>query len=335
MRRALLPLLIVACIVIAATLAWFTLNRVRTPAIAPATTTLETRSVAPFHRIEVSGTADVTLVQGDAESVEMEVPAGHAIVDAAVRDGTLVVAGRDRSRSFLELFGSGAKHRSPRITIRFRSLDAIALSGAVRLDAGALRTDSLRIAASGGSSLRIDELDATRLRVSGSGALDARISGRVVDESVAISGAGAYRADRLHADHASVDVSGVGNVVLYADKTLNATISGAGSIEYLGNPEVSQHVSGIGRVRRRDRESSTGSDAGSAGQRRLVAAAAGDARQCSAAESLRPASLNSRRSPVVASTSACTPGSTRISPTRQSTSSETSIAATVCTVSYG
>ena len=335
MRRALLPLLILACIVIATGLAWFTLNRSRTPAIAPPTTRLETRSVAPFHRIEVSGTANVTLVQGDAESVEMEVPAGSATVDAAVRDDTLIIAGRDRSRGFLELFGSGAKHRTSRIKIRFRSLDAIALSGAVRLDAGALRTDTLRIAASGGSSLRIDGLDATRLRVSGSGALDARIAGRVVDESVAISGAGAYRAERLHADHASVDVSGVGDVVVYADKTLNATISGAGSIEYLGNPEVSKRVSGIGRVRRRERESSTGNDAGSAGQQRLLAAAAGDTRQCSAEESLRPASLNSRRSPVDASTSACTPGSTRISVTRQSTSSETSIAATACTVSYG
>ncbi len=253
MRRALLPLLILGCVVIAGALAWFTLNHARMPK-TPAestTTTLQSRSVPPFHRIEVGGVTDVTLVQGDAESVEMSMPAGGAGVDAAVRNGSLVVSGRDRPRTWFWLFGSRSKEPAARITIRFRTLDAIALSGAVKLDAGALRANTLEIAATGGSSLRIGQLDAERLLVAGSGALDAKIAGRVVDESVAISGAGSYRAEGLHADHASVDVSGIGSVVVYADKTLRATISGAGSIEYLGDPQVSQHVSGIGSVRRR------------------------------------------------------------------------------------
>lgn len=253
MRRALLPLLILVCVAIAAALAWLTLNHARMPRAPAASTpaTLQTRSVAPFHRIEVGGVADVTLIQGDAESVEISVPAGGAAVDATVRNGSLVVARRDRARTWFWLFGSGSKEPASRITIRFRTLDAIALSGAVKLDAGTLRTQTLEIAASGGSSLRIGQLDAQRLRVAGSGALDATIAGRVVDETVAISGAGSYRAEGLHADHASVDVSGIGSVVVDADKTLRATISGAGSIEYLGDPQVSQHVSGVGSVRRR------------------------------------------------------------------------------------
>ena len=335
MRRALLPLLILACVVIAAMLAWLTLNRVRTPAMATTTMTSETRSLAPFHRIEIGGIADVTLVQADAESIEMEVPAGSAAVKADVHDGTLEVSARDGSRSFLGLFGSGTRRPSPRITVRFRTLDAIALSGAVRLDAPILRTDTLRIAASGGSSLRINALEATRLEVAGSGALDARIAGRVVDEAVSISGAGAYRAEHLRADHASVDVSGVGKVVLHADKTLRATISGAGSIEYLGNPEVSEHVSGVGRVRRRMPESSTGNPTRPVAPSPMVAAAESAAPQCNGAASLPAASLKSRRSPVAPPTSACTPGWTRMSDTRQSASSETSIAATSRTASYG
>lgn len=334
MRRALLPLLILACVVIAAALAWFTLDRARPAAVATATET-DTRSVAPFHRIDVGGNADVTLVQDDAESIRIEVPAGSTAVDAEVHDGTLTIAGREGSRGFLWLFGSGARHPAPRITLHFRTLDAIVLSGAVKLDARALRTDTLRIAASGGSSLRIAQLEATRLRVAGSGALDARIAGHVVDEAVSISGAGAYRAERLRADHATVDVSGVGNVVLHADKTLRATISGAGSIEYLGNPEVSEHVSGIGRVRRRAPEASAVQPTHPVPRRSMVAAAAGAASQCSGAASLPPASLNSRRSPVLASTSGCTPGLTRMSATRQSLSRDTSIAATSRTASYG
>ena len=37
-----------------------------------------------------------------------------------------------------------------------------------------------------------------------------------------------------------------------AAKTLNVDISGAGSVEYLGDPKVTERVSGAGKVRRRD-----------------------------------------------------------------------------------
>jgi hypothetical protein len=50
----------------------------------------------------------------------------------------------------------------------------------------------------------------------------------------------------------TVSVSGVGNVIVNAQRTLKASISGAGVIEYLGDPQVTEHVSGIGRVRRHD-----------------------------------------------------------------------------------
>ena len=42
------------------------------------------------------------------------------------------------------------------------------------------------------------------------------------------------------------------NVVVHAERTLRASISGAGLIEYVGDPEVIEHVSGMGRVKRRD-----------------------------------------------------------------------------------
>jgi hypothetical protein len=98
----------------------------------------------------------------------------------------------------------------------------------------------------------IDDLQATSLRVDGSGALKAEIAGRVDDEHVSISGAVNYRAERLRATNATVSVSGVANVVVHAERKLRASISGAGLIEYVGDPEVTEHVSGMGRVKRRD-----------------------------------------------------------------------------------
>ncbi len=86
----------------------------------------------------------------------------------------------------------------------------------------------------------------------GSGALDATVSGRVDRQTVRISGAGEYRAANLASADASVRVSGAGRVVVNAQRTLEVSLSGAGNVEYLGNPRVIEHVSGVGRVKRRD-----------------------------------------------------------------------------------
>ena len=110
---------------------------------------------------------------------------------------------------------------------------------------------TLAIGASGGASLVIDDLRATTLRVDGSGALKADIAGQVDDEHVSISGAGSYNAERLRATNATVSVGGVAKVIVHAERKLRASISGAGLIEYVGDPEVTEEVSGMGRVRRR------------------------------------------------------------------------------------
>src|SRR5205814_9413360 len=109
----------------------------------------------------------------------------------------------------------------------------------------------LRIGASGGSAIRIDDIEAQSLRVSGSGALKATLAGHVVDQRVEISGAGEVHADQLVSQNAIVDVSGAGSIVVNVAKTLRATISGAGSVEYYGDPEVKHSISGVGRVKKR------------------------------------------------------------------------------------
>src|SRR6185437_13069443 len=121
------------------------------------------------------------------------------------------------------------------------------------------------------------------------------LAGRVDDEKVSISGAGSYRAERLFANDATVTVSGVGNVVLRAERTLRANISGAGVIEYAGDPVVTEHVSGIGRVKRREPERASGLT--------TVAAPA----QCSAVSGDAPWSLKNSGPPVSGSMSAWMP----------------------------
>ncbi len=312
MRRATLPLLILLCVAVAAGLTWMTLNR----SGVGGDLVTENRAVDPFRRLDVNGSADVTLVAGPREGVTVETRSGgQSLVRVRSTGDTLEISSGTTRRWWNSIIGShGAGSVTPKITVTFRQLDAINLAGTVKLTAAKIDATELRVSASGGTSVRIDDLQAQRLRLSGAGALKATLAGRVVDQDVSISGAGEVHADRLESDNAKVSVSGAGSIVINAKKTLRASISGAGSVEYYGDPEVKQSVSGVGRVKRRESARVEGV--------RVAAAEFAGLAQCSAS------ALNSSGTSVAGSRSAWTPGSTRTSPTRQSASSVASICTT-------
>ena len=249
MRRAALPVLIIACVIVAAVLAWLVLQRVfRPPSQAPGGSAVaEVLSPGPFSKLDVTGLASVEIVQGDRHEVRVE---GGAGVRARVEGDTLAISNRG-GKIDLPLFG-GEPQARPRVVVTAPAIEAIAADGAIQLTARRLAMPSLRIGASGATKIRIDDLEVETLRLSGAGAVHVEIAGRARDQSISLSGAGDYRGARLKSETAKVSVAGAGRVVVNAAKSLNASLSGAGSVEYLGNPEVKQSVSGIGSIKRRE-----------------------------------------------------------------------------------
>jgi hypothetical protein len=249
MNRVIPILLVLVAIAVAITLAWLYLT-LSFPGGAGAASS-EQRALPPFRRVVIEGLADVTLVAGSAESLTLE---GHAKqlprVLAQVSDGTLTIANGGSRRWWSDLFGGGV--RPVRMTLTYRDIDGIAAAGAVKLRADHLRTDRLKVSLAGATSLKILDLDTKDLSVSGSGAMKAEVAGRAVDQRIDISGAGDYRAAELASIDARVSVSGAGRVVVRVEKTLRIGLSGAGNVEYIGNPKVTQEISGAGRVKRRD-----------------------------------------------------------------------------------
>jgi len=296
MRRFALPLLILAAVIVAAALAWITLTRGGGTGGVEMTT--EVRAVEPFDRLEINGRAEVLLVQGERESITVETAArSQSRVLALVEKGTLIVNAGVSRRWWSGLVG-GRAAITPRIVIGFKSLDAIALSGAVQLTADRLQASELKIGASGGSTLRLDGISADSLRLTGSGALKATLAGEVSEQRISISGAGDVRADKLASQTAVVDVSGAGSIVVNVAKTLRASISGAGSVEYYGDPDVKQSVSGIGRVKRREQAAQAAQGLlGRAPARHHWIAGPADA-------AVNASDLNNRRDPVAGSRSA-------------------------------
>ena len=249
MKVVLAILGILAAVAIAVSLGWFYLLA----SFRGGEIVADQRSLPPFNRVLVEGFADVTLVQGASEAIRIEGASKQlASMHAEVANGTLTIS-RGATRSWWTgFFGAGA--RGARITVTFRDLDALEAAGAVKIRAEGVRADRLKVSASGATSLKVTGLDANEISVTGSGAMRIELAGRVDEQRISISGAGDYRAAELASNDAHVSVSGAGRVVVQVERTLKIGLSGAGSVEYIGDPKVTQSISGIGRVRRRDAE---------------------------------------------------------------------------------
>ena len=236
-------------IVLAALGAMFAFSHVRGG--APAKLVSETRAVTGFHRLDIRGYAQVTLVQGATEGVTLD---GSSTLLRRIRtevsDGTLVIDAASERHGWVWLTGTGST-RPARITINLRELDRIEAAGAVSIAAASLKADELYLDVAGATKLHIGDLQAARLRLDGAGATKADIAGKVTQQDIDLSGAGSYEASRLVSDDAKIDVSGAGKALVNVRRTLKVDLSGAGKVEYIGDPELRQSISGIGKVTKR------------------------------------------------------------------------------------
>jgi putative autotransporter adhesin-like protein len=212
----------------------------------------QTRPAAGFHRIEIDGEVNVTLVQGATESVTVEAPASSLARIRTTVSGSTLLVDVVESRSIWQWFSGRSASRIPRVTIRLRDVDRIEAAGAVTLDADSLKAGELRLDLAGACTLRIRDLQATTLHIDGSGATKIAIGGKVGRQKVDLSGAGSYQAEKLASDEAVIEVSGAGKAVVNARNALAIDISGAGKVEYLGDPKIKQSISGFGKVARRE-----------------------------------------------------------------------------------
>jgi hypothetical protein len=174
-------------------------------------------------------------------------PKAGARVRVRSSNGRLTIDTHEGDRGINLLGGS----RPPTVTVYFRQLEELELSGAVKVRGDALRADRLRVDASGAATVEIDQLQVSSLVFDASGAIKAELAGTATDQETSISGAAVYRAGRLKSQSTSISVSGAGKAIVNAERKLDAKITGAGAVEYFGDPAVTQRVSGAGKITRR------------------------------------------------------------------------------------
>ncbi len=103
----------------------------------------------------------------------------------------------------------------------------------------------------GGVAIEASKLESEKLSILVEGAAAGNLSGRVDDLTIDIQGAGILSAGDLRAKRAKVSVQGAGQVTVNASDELDADVSGAGIIWYIGAPKLKSNVDGLGWINRK------------------------------------------------------------------------------------
>ena len=196
---------------------------VSSAASADPATASQPRSVGAFHAIDLAGTLEVEVAIGKPASVEIT---GEAdLLDkvvTVVKDGALVI-------STPEL--RNARHRNShlRAIVSAPELGALTISG----------TGAIKATGVAGERFAIT--------VSGTGAITA--AGSTGALRIDLGGTGEVAAKQLAAKDVVVDIGGTGSARLNATRSLDARISGTGSLHVDGHPtQVKKSVSGTGSI---------------------------------------------------------------------------------------
>jgi hypothetical protein len=200
----------------------------------------ESREVSGFDSVDLSGSGDVIITQGEGESLTIETDDNvMQYITSEVRDGTLHLGTEPRTivRPTRLVF-----------TLGVDELAAVDVSGSSSIEAASIETDGLEIDVSGSGSVNVDSLTAgdLRVRISGSGVV--QLAGEVPEQDIEISGSGDYRAGDLLTETTAVSVSGSGEATLWTTGSLDASVSGSGTINYYGAPTVTSSSSGSGDI---------------------------------------------------------------------------------------
>lgn len=180
----------------------------------------ETRPVAGFDAIDISGPFRVSVTVGPPATLELRgddnvVPK----IEAEVRDSTL----------HLSLPG--------RIVTKLPLEAIITLPALVDLDA------------SGAATVTADGLAGEHLEVGAAGATRVALTGRVDAIDIGAAGASSVEAQGLPVTRARVDASGASTVEVAASESLDADASGASTIRYHGSPaDLRRDASGASTI---------------------------------------------------------------------------------------
>ncbi len=191
-------------------------------------TKTQTRQVGPFNEVHAGKGINVTLIQGDKESLKIE------IENADPTDVITQLKGRKLN---IKLKTKIFKDMSVMVYVTYKDILSIdASSGAFIQSDGVITAENLELNAGTGSSIVL-EIDTKNVSSSLSSS-KIELVGKTDFQKVSANTGAKYIADHLESKEAYAKSYTGANVWLTASKKLDAKANTTGKITYVGNPEI-------------------------------------------------------------------------------------------------
>lgn len=194
---------------------------------------------AEINRIQSNSIVDIIISQSETSSVEIEgSEKDKAVIKTAINEGKLTIT------------VDGIVDDDAKVKVTMKELKELAVQGIgdVRTE-GQITTSDIEIKVSGAGDADLT-IAAKNIKATVSGAGDLKLKGKADFLLANVSGAGDLRAAELETKNAVVVSTGAGDAKVNVKDSIDAKISGAGSIVYKGNPVERQvSISGAGSVR--------------------------------------------------------------------------------------
>jgi len=204
----------------------------------------ENRNVSGFKGVNLSGSYNYFITQGNTESLRIEAPKDVIKnIVTEVKNGVLYVYTKNHIR--WNMF----KNEKIAVYITAKEINSISLSGSGDVDfKGGIKAENLSISLTGSGDMD-GKITATAVETSVTGSGDIALSGRTQNLKARVTGSGDLSTRGLQSTNVYVEVTGSGDADVYASGSLNAHVSGSGDINYSGNPKsISKSKSGSGSI---------------------------------------------------------------------------------------
>ncbi len=111
----------------------------------------------------------------------------------------------------------------------------------------------------GVGSIEARGIQGKQLAIALTGVGNMTIEGNADSLDLNLEGVGSYEGEHFKTKQAIVHSQGVGSAVVNASDQLDVSVSGVGSVEYVGSPQVRKSGQGLGQVKERSPKPSNGS----------------------------------------------------------------------------
>ena len=196
------------------------------------------------------------------DRVEVDVVAGVQFVQTVDKNCRAVLTAPD---NYLDLFQLEVKNgeldvefvnehvnivaERVNLVIYAPTLHKLENSGVANVKIDKLNSKRLKVENSGVGNMTLTGLRVGQLKAECEGVGNIELSGQSYRAELECSGVGKIMAEGLKANNVVGEVSGVGGITCFVTDTLQATVSGVGSLRYQGTPQV-KHLNrtGVGKI---------------------------------------------------------------------------------------